>query len=141
MKCIVFSRVLVMSFISCSFGLHSRDFSFSYKQEVPYYDRNETLFSTTSRSFLHFFCKERIVLLLFFFLFQLYLGIVSITLIKILMQQWVTPYRNILIVLDNESCLMFIAGNSQPITHQLTDFGTTSFILIEILICSPTFGV
>lgn len=29
-----------------------REPTFSYKQEVPYYDRNETLFSTTSRSFL-----------------------------------------------------------------------------------------
>lgn len=29
-----------------------REPTFSYKQEVPYYDRHETLFSTTSRSFL-----------------------------------------------------------------------------------------
>lgn len=29
-----------------------REPTFSYKQDVPYYDRNETLFSTTSRSFL-----------------------------------------------------------------------------------------
>lgn len=51
-KSVVFSRVPIMSFTSCSFGLNSRDLSFSYKQEVPYYDRKETLFSTTSRSFL-----------------------------------------------------------------------------------------
>lgn len=29
-----------------------REPTFSYKQDVPYYDRKETLFSTTSRSFL-----------------------------------------------------------------------------------------
>lgn len=47
-----FFAVLSLSLISCSTGINFRDLKFAYRKAVPYYDGNETLFSTTSRSFL-----------------------------------------------------------------------------------------
>lgn len=47
-----FFVVLSPSLISCSTGINFRDLKFAYRKEVPYYNGNETLFSTTSRSFI-----------------------------------------------------------------------------------------
>ncbi|XP_052680574.1 ficolin-2-like [Crassostrea angulata] len=47
-----FFGVLSLSLIRCSTGINFRDLKFAYRKEVPYYDGNETLFSTTSRSFI-----------------------------------------------------------------------------------------
>lgn len=47
-----FFGVLSPSLISCSTEINFRDLKFAYRKAVPYYDGNETLFSTTSRSFI-----------------------------------------------------------------------------------------
>lgn len=38
--------------MSSSTAMEFRDMEFAYRREVPYYDKNETLFSTTNQSFL-----------------------------------------------------------------------------------------
>nr|XP_034306825.1 fibrinogen-like protein 1 [Crassostrea gigas] len=47
-----FFGVLSLSLISCSTRINFRDLKFAYRKEVLYYNGNETLFSTTSRSFI-----------------------------------------------------------------------------------------
>lgn len=47
-----FVDVLLPSLISCSTEMDFRDLKFAYRKDVPYYDRNDILFSTTSQSFL-----------------------------------------------------------------------------------------
>lgn len=47
-----FFGVLSLSLISCSTARKFRDLKFAYRKEVLYYNGNETLFSTTSRSFI-----------------------------------------------------------------------------------------
>ncbi|XP_052679073.1 ficolin-3-like [Crassostrea angulata] len=51
------------SFISCSTGMTFRDLEFAYRREVPYYSRNETLFSTTNQSFIASYgrCAEQCI--------------------------------------------------------------------------------